>query len=188
MNTPYNMYSSSIILNTLNAAHEDVAKKFSQLNVILNLIQMCYNQDILISSQTHEAPRTKAWECSNWRTEKWLQVWERTGQPWLNSQHCHPTSLVTSLCLVLTKNDQGFSEGSGVIDLLPLPLLSSTLTPAIAYPSCILKLLWSTTNPVDSEVGGLVMGLRWQTAAGGSRFGDVQWEWGLVGFSKWGVE
>ena len=42
-------------------------------------------------------------------------------------QHCHPTSLVTSLCLVLTKNDQGYSEGSGVIDLLPLPLPSRTL-------------------------------------------------------------
>ena len=43
-------------------------------------------------------------------------------------QHCHSTSLVTSLCLVLTKNDQGYSEGSGVTDLLPLLLPSSILT------------------------------------------------------------
>ena len=35
--------------------------------------------------------------------------------------------MVTSLCLVLTKNYQGYSEGSGVTDLLPLPLPSSTL-------------------------------------------------------------
>ena len=43
-------------------------------------------------------------------------------------QHYCSTSLVTSLCLVLTKNDQGYREGSGVTDLLPLPLPSSTLT------------------------------------------------------------
>ena len=42
-------------------------------------------------------------------------------------QHCCSTSLVTSLCLVLTKNDQGYGEGSGVTDLL-LPLPSGTLT------------------------------------------------------------
>ena len=70
---------------TVNATHEDVAKKLLQFNVILNLIQLCYSQDILISSQTGVAPRIKAWECSSWRTEKWLQVWEKTGQPWLNS-------------------------------------------------------------------------------------------------------
>ena len=49
-----------MILYTLNATHEDVAKKLLQFNVILNLIQLCYSQDILISSQTYEAPRTKA--------------------------------------------------------------------------------------------------------------------------------
>ena len=43
-------------------------------------------------------------------------------------QHYCSTSLVTSLCLVLTKNDQGYREGSGVTDLLPLPLPSSTCT------------------------------------------------------------
>ena len=80
----------SMILNLLTATHEDVAKKLLQFNVILNLIQLCYSQDILISSQTHEAPRTKAWECSSWRTEKWLHVWEKTGQPWL---HSHSTLL-----------------------------------------------------------------------------------------------
>ena len=38
---------------------EDVAKLF-QFNVILNLIQLCYSQDILIFNQTHEASRAKA--------------------------------------------------------------------------------------------------------------------------------
>ena len=49
-----------MILNILNATYEDDAKKLLQFNVILNLIQLCYSQDILIStSRTHEAPRTK---------------------------------------------------------------------------------------------------------------------------------
>ena len=60
-------------------------------------------------------------------------------------QHCHPTSLVTSLCLVLTKNYQGYSEGSGVTDLLPLPL--PLLLPILPCHHFYQAMAWIPSSP-----------------------------------------
>ena len=79
--------------------------------------------DTLISSQTHtrlKEPRHEGAQVAGQRDGCRYEK-EQASHDLTAIQHCCSTSLVTSLCLVLAKNYQGYSEGSGSLTYYPYP-------------------------------------------------------------------
>jgi len=104
---------------------KDVAKLL-QFNVILNLIQLCYSQDIPIFSQTQEAPRTKAQECSSW-SDKEMAASMRKNRPAITKKPFNIIGYPVSVWY-LPKLIKGTVKGQGSSTHYPYPY------PQVPYP------------------------------------------------------